>query len=115
LLNNVWVRGEISNFKLHSRGHMYFTLKDENARIQSVMFAGNNRSLQFRPEDGMKVLVRGDVTVYEPYGQYQLYAREMQPDGIGALFLAFEKLKQKLEEEGLFATEVKKPLPRYPR
>lgn len=114
-LNNVWVRGEISNFKLHSRGHMYFTLKDENARIQSVMFAGNNRSLQFRPEDGMKVLVRGDVTVYEPYGQYQLYAREMQPDGIGALFLAFEKLKQKLEEEGLFATEVKKPLPRFPR
>lgn len=114
-LNDVWVRGEISNFKHHSRGHMYFTLKDENARIQTVMFAGHNRFLKFKPEDGMKVLVRGDVTVYEPYGQYQLYAKEMQTDGIGALFLAFEKLKQKLEKEGLFSEEFKKPLPRFPK
>lgn len=113
-LSDIWVRGEISNFKLHSRGHMYFTLKDENARIQSVMFAGNNRTLQFQPEDGMKVLVRGDVTVYEPYGQYQFYAKEMQPDGIGNLYLAFEELKRKLEEEGLFASEIKKTLPRFP-
>ena len=115
LLNNVWVRGEISNFKQHSRGHMYFTLKDEHARIQTVMFSTHNRALQFRPEDGMKVLARGDVSVYEPYGQYQLYVKEMQPDGIGALFLTFEELKKKLEKEGLFANEIKKPLPRFPK
>ncbi len=113
-LSNVWVRGEISNFKQHSRGHMYFTLKDENARIQSVMFAGSNRGLKFLPEDGMKVLVRGDVSVYEPFGQYQFYAKEMQPDGLGNLFLAFEELKNKLEQEGLFANHIKKPLPLYP-
>lgn len=114
-LQDVWVRGEISNFKHHTRGHMYFTLKDENARIQSVMFFGDNRMLTFRPEDGMKVLARGEVTVYEPYGQYQLYVKEMQPDGIGNLFLAFETLKKKLESEGLFSETVKKPLPKYPK
>ncbi|RBW70609.1 exodeoxyribonuclease VII large subunit [Bacillus taeanensis] len=112
-LVDVWLRGEISNFKQHSRGHMYLTLKDENSRIQSVMFAGHNRSLGFTPENGMKVLVRGEVSVYEPYGQYQLYIKEMQPDGIGNLYLAFEELKKRLEEEGLFLNEYKKPLPRY--
>ncbi|HET7579726.1 MAG TPA: exodeoxyribonuclease VII large subunit [Bacillales bacterium] len=113
-LRDVWVRGELSNFKHHSRGHMYFTLKDQNSRIQSVMFAGQNRSLKFRPESGMKVLVRGDVSVYEPYGQYQFYAKEMQPDGIGNLYLAFEELKKKLQLEGVFSDEHKKPLPAIP-
>ncbi|MGO4887099.1 exodeoxyribonuclease VII large subunit [Anaerobacillus sp. MEB173] len=112
-LQNVWVRGEISNFKLHSRGHMYFTIKDNQSRIQSVMFAGNNRYLKFIPENGMNVLVRGDVSVYEPHGQYQFYAKEMQPDGIGNLYLAYEELKAKLESAGLFANELKKPLPTF--
>jgi exodeoxyribonuclease VII large subunit len=114
-MQQVWVRGELSNVKLHSRGHLYFTLKDANSRIQSVMFAGNVRYLKFKPEEGMKVLLRGEVSVYEPMGQYQLYAREMQPDGIGNLFLAFEELKKKLEKEGLFAAEIKKTIPAYPR
>ncbi|UOE95928.1 exodeoxyribonuclease VII large subunit [Alkalihalobacillus sp. LMS39] len=113
VLQDVWIRGELSNFKLHSRGHMYFTVKDSGSRMQAVMFAGNNRSLAFKPEDGMKVLIRGNVSVYEPYGQYQLYAREMQPDGIGNLYLAYEQLKQKLEAEGLFHPEHKKALPRF--
>lgn len=113
-LGDIWVRGELSNFKLHSRGHMYFTLKDQNSRIQSVMFASQNRSLAFRPEDGMKVLVRGEVSVYEPYGAYQLYAKEMQPDGIGNLYLAYEELKKKLAAEGIFSEQHKKPLPAVP-
>ncbi len=114
VLQDVWIRGELSNFKLHSRGHMYFTVKDEGSRIQAVMFAGNNRFLKFRPEDGMKVLIRGSITVYEPYGQYQLYAKEMQPDGIGSLYLAFEELKRRLADEGLFLEEGKKKLPLCP-
>ncbi|GEN52121.1 exodeoxyribonuclease VII large subunit [Halobacillus faecis] len=114
-LKTVWLRGEISNFKHHSRGHMYLSLKDDQARIQSVMFAGNNRSLKFVPENGMNVLVKGEINVYEPMGQYQLYIKEMQPDGIGALYYAFEQLKEKLEKEGLFSLELKKPLPTYPK
>ncbi|WP_096201195.1 exodeoxyribonuclease VII large subunit [Bacillus sp. FJAT-45350] len=114
LLQDIWIRGELSNFKQHSRGHMYFTIKDEHSRMQGVMFAGNNRFLKFRPEDGMKVLIRGNVTVYEPYGSYQMYAREMQPDGVGSLYLAFEELKGKLQREGLFAEDNKKPLPSCP-
>ncbi|WEG14319.1 exodeoxyribonuclease VII large subunit [Pullulanibacillus sp. KACC 23026] len=113
-LQDVWLRGEISNFKRHSRGHMYLTLKDEQSRLQAVMFAADNARLLFKPEDGMKVLVRGQVSVYEPYGQYQLYIKEMQQDGIGNLYLAFEQLKKKLEEEGLFDPQFKKPLPAYP-
>lgn len=113
-LGDIWVRGELSNFKHHSRGHMYFTLKDQNSRIQSVMFASQNRSLAFRPEDGMKVLVRGEVSVYEPYGAYQLYAKEMQPDGIGNLYLAYEELKKKLAHEGVFSEQHKKTLPAVP-
>ncbi|WP_017727018.1 exodeoxyribonuclease VII large subunit [Halalkalibacterium ligniniphilum] len=111
LLQDVWIRGELSNFKLHSRGHMYFTIKDENSRMQAVMFAGNNRFLRFKPDNGMNVLVRGEVNVYEPFGQYQFYAKEMQPDGIGSLYLAYEELKERLEKEGLFREEVKKPIP----
>ncbi|MCF6408395.1 exodeoxyribonuclease VII large subunit [Pseudalkalibacillus salsuginis] len=114
-LQDIWLRGELSNVKHHSRGHMYFTVKDQNSRINSVMFAGNNRFLKFRPEEGMKVLIRGEVSVYEPHGQYQLYVKEMQPDGIGNLFLAFEELKKKLEKEGLFAPERKKKIPATPK
>lgn len=114
-LQDLWIKGEISNFTFHSRGHMYFTLKDENARIQAVMFAGYNRYLAFKPENGMKVLVRGEISVYEPSGNYQIYVKEMQPEGIGNLYLAYEQLKKRLEEEGLFAHDHKKPIPKFPR
>lgn len=114
-LQDVWLRGEVSNFKHHSRGHMYLTLKDDQSRISAVMFAADNQQLPFRPEDGMKVLVRGQVAVYEPYGNYQLYIKEMLQDGIGNLFLAFEQLKKKLEAEGLFDPARKKRLPLFPK
>jgi exodeoxyribonuclease VII large subunit len=114
-LNNVWLRAEISNFTHHTRGHMYFTLKDQHARIRAVMFAGHNRYLKFNPHEGMKVLARGEVNVYERDGQYQFYVKEMQPDGIGALYQAFEELKRKLEQRGWFAAERKKPLPTVPK
>ncbi|TYR82459.1 exodeoxyribonuclease VII large subunit [Priestia megaterium] len=113
-LQDIWIKGEISNFKRHSRGHMYFTLKDENARIAAVMFAGHNRQLHFQPEEGMKVLIRSEVSVYEPSGNYQMYVKEMQPDGVGNLYLAYEQLKKKLEKEGLFNDSHKKSLPKYP-
>ncbi|MED2972617.1 exodeoxyribonuclease VII large subunit [Fictibacillus sp. B-59209] len=113
-LNNVWVRGELSNVKRHSRGHLYFTLKDEQSRVNAVMFAGNNRFLSFQPEDGMKVLIQGEISVYEPQGQYQLYARTMKKDGVGNLFLAYEELKKKLEMEGLFESSRKKKIPSFP-
>ncbi|WP_439741003.1 exodeoxyribonuclease VII large subunit [Bacillus pseudomycoides] len=112
-LQSVWLKGEISNFKCHSRGHMYFTLKDENARIAAVMFAGHNRNIKFRPEDGMKVLVKGKISVYEASGSYQIYVHDMQPDGIGNLHLAYEQLKVRLEEEGLFSQVYKQPIPAY--
>ncbi|MDL4841594.1 exodeoxyribonuclease VII large subunit [Aquibacillus rhizosphaerae] len=113
-LKEVWLKGEISNFKHHSRGHMYLTIKDDNSRIQAVMFAGNNRSLKFKPENGMNILIKGEVSIYEPQGQYQLYIQQMEPDGIGALYLAFEQLKQKLTAEGLFDESNKKSIPEYP-
>ncbi|MGG7619942.1 exodeoxyribonuclease VII large subunit [Bacillus coreaensis] len=113
-LQDMYVKGEISNFKQHSSGHMYFTLKDEKARILAVMFSSFNKSIKFRPENGMEVLVKGDITVYEQSGQYQMYIKEMQPDGIGDLYLAFEQLKEKLLKQGLFSKEHKKPLPKYP-
>ncbi|WP_188206122.1 exodeoxyribonuclease VII large subunit [Alkalibacillus aidingensis] len=113
-LKGVWLQGEISNFNHHARGHMYFTIKDENARISSVMFASSNRSLKFKPENGMKVLLYGDVSVYERSGQYQLYVQNMEPDGVGALYLAYEQLKNKLQAEGLFSNDRKKAIPRYP-
>ena len=114
-LKEVWLRGEISNFNHHNRGHMYLTLKDDQARIQSVMFAGNNRTLKFIPENGMNVLVKGYVSVFEPYGQYQLYIQSMEPDGIGSLYLAYEQLKEKLAKEGLFDEIHKKEIPTYPK
>lgn len=111
----LWVEGEISNFVHHSSGHMYFSLKDERSQIRSVFFRGENRLLRFRPEDGMKVRVRGEVTVYERNGQYQLLVRRMVPVGTGDLELAFRQLVEKLRAEGLFDEEKKKPLPRFPR
>ncbi|WP_163582709.1 exodeoxyribonuclease VII large subunit [Gracilibacillus saliphilus] len=114
-LNHVWLRGEISNFKHHSRGHMYMTIKDDHTSIRAVMFHRQNQDLSFRPEDGMKVLITGYVSVFESQGQYQLYIQELQPDGIGALHLAFEQLKEKLLKEGLFDPIHKKALPKYPQ
>ncbi|MEC1735319.1 exodeoxyribonuclease VII large subunit [Bacillus mojavensis] len=113
-LENIWIKGELSNVKIHTRGHIYFTLKDENARMQSVMFARQSERLPFKPENGMKVLVRGGISVYEPSGNYQLYAKEMQPDGVGALYLAYEELKKKLAGEGLFDERYKKQIPAFP-
>ncbi|WP_314585271.1 exodeoxyribonuclease VII large subunit [Paenibacillus terrigena] len=115
LMQDAWIRGEISNFTHHSSGHMYFTLKDADSRIKSIMFASHNQRLAFRPKEGTKVIARGNVSVYERDGQYQFYATHMQPDGIGSLYLAYEQLKKKLDEEGLFAAHRKRPLPKFPR
>lgn len=115
LLKKVYLKGEISNFKAHSRGHYYFTLKDENSRIAAVMFAFNNRNMKFVPYDGMKVLVSGKIDVYEASGAYQIYVEEMTEDGIGALYVAFEELKKKLSKEGLFDRDKKKKIRRIPK
>jgi exodeoxyribonuclease VII large subunit len=114
-LSDVWVRGEISNFTRHSSGHMYFTLKDADSRVKAIMFASYNQRLPFIPKDGTKVLAKGGISVYERDGQYQMYVTQMQPDGVGSLYLAYEQLKQRLEAEGLFAVHRKKPIPRFPR
>jgi exodeoxyribonuclease VII large subunit len=114
-LIDIYVKGEISNLKRHSSGHIYFTLKDSKARILSVMFSSAVKGLKFQPENGMNVLIRGSISVYESSGQYQIYVKEMQPDGIGGLFLAYEQLKEKLEKEGLFSLERKRKIPSYPR
>ena len=115
-LRTVFVSGEISNFTNHYRtGHFYMTLKDEKAAVRAVMFKSDNERLGFMPENGMKVIARGHVSVFERDGQYQLYIEDMQPDGAGALSIAFEQLKKKLEAEGLFAQERKRPIPRFPK
>lgn len=112
LLRSLYVVGEISNFTNHYRtGHFYLTLKDENCAVKAVMFSSANRRLKFMPENGMKVIVRGRVSVFERDGQYQLYIDDMQPDGLGALNLAFEQLKNRLAQEGLFDERFKKPIP----
>ena len=114
-LNRVYVKGEISNFKNHiGTGHFYFTLKDEGGLIRAVMFRSSAVKLQFMPENGMKVIVRGRVSAFVRDGQYQLYCDGMEPDGVGALYIAYEQLKRKLEGEGLFDDERKKPLPKIP-
>lgn len=114
-LANIFISGEISNFTNHYRtGHLYFTLKDDSAAVRAVMFNCSAKRLKFMPEDGMKVIARGRVSVYEASGQYQLYVDDMQPDGVGALNLAYEQLKEKLQKEGLFSELHKKPLPPYP-
>ncbi len=114
-LNCVFLTGEISNLTDHYRsGHIYLSLKDDKSLIRAVMFAGNARNLRFKPADGMKVICRGRISVYEPNGQYQLYIEDMQPDGIGALTLAYEQLKKSLSEKGLFDSRHKKTLPKFP-
>lgn len=115
VLQDVWVRGEISNFTHHSSGHMYFTLKDPDSRIKSIMFASQNQKLGFIPREGTRVIARGNISIYERDGQYQFYVMQMQPDGVGNLYLAFEQLKKKLGDEGLFAVERKRQLPKFPR
>ncbi len=111
----LWVRGEISNFKHHSSGHMYFSLKDDRAQLKAACFRNNNLYLKFRPEDGLEVLVRGRISVYEPRGDYQILVEFMEPVGLGSLQLAFEKLKQKLRDEGLFDESHKARLPLLPQ
>lgn len=114
-LSGMFLRGEISNFKNHYRsGHYYLSLKDENAVIRAVMFKGNAQRLRFLPQDGMKVIVSGRVSLFERDGQYQFYIDDMQPDGVGALHVAYEQLKDKLQKEGLFDAVHKRPLPSYP-
>lgn len=115
LLNNVLVKGELSNFKAHSSGHMYMSLKDESGVMRAVMFRSAAAKLNFKPANGMKVIARGRIGVYERDGQYQLYIEHMEQEGIGDLHVAFEKLKQKLDAEGLFSPKHKKPLPKYPK
>ena len=114
-LNRVYLKGEISNFKHHTRGHFYFTLKDENSRIAAVMFASSAKSVAFEPEDGMKVLVSGRIALYEATVSYQIYVDSMELDGIGNLYLEFERLKKELAKEGLFNKEHKRPIPRFPK
>jgi exodeoxyribonuclease VII large subunit len=114
-LGDISVEGEISNFKNHSSGHLYFTLKDSSAAINCIMYRSNAQNLKFMPENGMNVVVRGYISIYEKTGQYQLYARGMQPAGRGALYLAFEKLKARLERAGVFDAKYKKPIPEKPK
>ena len=115
VLGQLCVRGELSNYKMHSSGHHYFTLKDDGAVINAVMFRSDASRLPFQPGNGMKVIVYGRVSSFPKSGQYQIYVSQMQPDGVGALYVAFEQLKEKLLREGLFDKDVKKTLPRYPR
>jgi exodeoxyribonuclease VII large subunit len=112
--SEVWVQGEISNFKRPSSGHLYFSLKDEKAHLKAVMFRFQNLYLRFEPEDGMEVICRGRISVYDQRGEYQLVVDQMQPVGLGALQVRFEQLKKRLEGEGLFDQAIKKPLPAYP-
>ena len=114
-LNNVYVKGEISNFKHHYTGHMYFTLKDENSLVKCIMFKSYTPHLSFMPKDGMKVLIFGSVSVFERDGVYQIYAKAMKEDGMGSLYEAYEELKAKLEKEGLFDESHKKPIPSFPK
>ncbi len=114
-LNNVLVKGEISNFKHHYTGHMYFTLKDENSLIKCIMFKTYTPNLKFVPRDGMKVMLLGTVSVFERDGVYQIYCKAMQEDGMGNLYTAYEELKNKLEKQGLFDNKYKKPIPKFPK
>ena len=114
-LSSVTLRGEISNFTTHSSGHLYFSLKDSEGQIRAVMFRSRAAALKFMPESGMKVVVHGSVTVYPRDGSYQIYVLSMQPDGIGALYLAYEQMKARLAEEGLFDETHKQLIPEYPK
>jgi exodeoxyribonuclease VII large subunit len=115
-LNDIYVKGEISNFKNHyASGHLYFTLKDNDAAIRCVMFKGYTNQIKFKVEDGLKVIIRGRVSIYEKDGQFQLYAQEMHPDGLGDISLQFEQIKQKLQNEGLFDPDSKRAIPKFPK
>ncbi len=114
-LQRVYLRGEISNFKAHTTGHFYFSLKDETSKINAIMFRSNASKVLFKPADGMKVLVSGRVSIYEAMGSYQIYVDEMLEDGVGNLYVAFEQLKKKLQAEGLFDTAHKKKIPKIPK
>lgn len=114
-LKKVFLKGEISNFKNHTRGHLYFTLKDDESRLSAVMFSSSAQNLKFTPEDGMNVLVEGRISCYPAQGTYQIYVEKMEMDGLGNLYLEYEKLKKKLSEEGLFDESHKKPIPKYPK
>jgi exodeoxyribonuclease VII large subunit len=113
--SNLWVEGEVSNYHAAQSGHLYFTLKDDKAQVKCVCFRTQAMRLKFRPEDGLKLIVRGSISVYEPRGEYQIYVEHIEPSGVGALQLAFEQLKKRLEAEGLFDEARKKPLPMMPR
>ena len=114
-LNKVYLKGEISNFKNHTRGHLYFTLKDDTSRISAVMFQSSALKLTFEPEDGMNVLVEGRISAYPAQGSYQIYIDKMEPDGLGALYIEYEKLKKKLAEKGYFQDSHKVPIPKFPK
>lgn len=114
VLQNIWIKGEISNLKIHSSGHIYLTLKDDGSVLKAVMFRGAAATLRFKPTDGTKVLARGKIGVYESGGQYQIYIEEMEAEGMGDLYAKFEALKKKLSDEGLFDEKRKKPIPRFP-
>ena len=114
-LKNVLLKGEISNFKHHSRGHFYFTLKDDKSQISAIMFASSSKKVVFTPKDGMSVLVEGYITVYEAGGGYQIYVNKLSEDGLGDLYLAYEQLKKKLSDEGLFDPKHKQAIPRFPK
>lgn len=112
-LNNINITGEITNFKAHYTGHFYFTLKDENSSIKCVMFKSATQLVNFKPEDGMKVVISGQINVFERDGVYQIYCRTMKQAGLGELYIAYEKLKKKLQDEGLFDEIYKKKIPFY--
>src|SRR5215210_4769740 len=112
---SVWVEGEVSNFRAHSSGHRYFTIKDESAQLRATCFRNTNRAIRFRPSDGLQVRARGRLTVYEPRGDYELIVEALDPVGAGALRVAFEQMRDRLAAEGLFAEELKRPLPLFPR
>ena len=112
---SVWVEGEISNFKAHSSGHWYFTIKDPNAQLKAKCFRSSNQRIRFRPADGLHVRARGKLTVYAPRGEYEMVVETLDPVGAGALRIAFEQLRDRLQAEGLFAKELKRALPVFPR
>lgn len=114
-LNNVFIKGEISNFKAHTRGHYYFTLKDDTSRLNAIMFSSSTKNIKFIPEDGMQVLVSGRISVYEATGNYQIYVNDMIADGIGSLYLKFESLKKELAQKGVFDVNHKLPIPKFPK
>lgn len=113
-LRKVFIKGEISNFKAHSTGHFYFSIKDEQSRINAIMFSTNTKKLNFLPKEGMKILCTGSIRIYESTGNYQIYVDDLIEDGVGSLYIAFEQLKAKLSKEGLFDLKYKKPIPKYP-